>query len=244
MSSEEKIAINTEKNDKFSRIFFFSIPWTIPIIVTSLTFLFYPFAKEANLIWLPLLIIYWITIWGYTIIYNNRRGGVFTKERFKLTLKLKGKYVWLQYLLVYGPLTYAIPLFILNYGLNPRISVAMYLTLLAASIINGPSEEIFWRACMDEAGKKGGISQKGRLLFAPIAFAFWHTAFIVHLFPWDAFWWIAWAGVMLMTWSSGFIWMWVLHRSGRLVPQCIYHACANFLNIFPLILVSVLEFYF
>ncbi len=232
----------SESNDKFSKIFFFIIPWTVPLIVTLLTYVFYPIVLGFNLVWLPILIIYWVTIWGYSLYYRKKRGGVFNKERFKPTLKLQGKYLWLQYLLVYGPLTYAIPLFIINY--SNKLSGAMYLAIIAASIINGPTEEVFWRACMDDAGKNAGISEKGRLIFAPIAFAFWHTAFVIHLFPWDANWWIAWVGVIAMTWSSGIIWHWVMHRSGRLIPQSIYHACANFLNIFPLILVSVLKLYF
>ena len=237
--------VETEnKPDPFSKVFFYVIPWTIPLIVTFATFAFYPVVQVPDLIWLPLLLIYWGTIWAYTLFYRKARGGVFMKERFKLTLKLRGDKKWLQYLLTYGPLTYAVPLFIINYGLNPNISVTMWVVLFIASVINGPSEEVFWRACMEDAGKNAGVSRKGRLIFAPIAFSFWHTAFVIHLFPYGPTWWISWAGVLLMTWSSGIIWMWVMHKSGRLVPQSVYHACANFLNIFPLILVSVLNFYF
>lgn len=234
----------TEKNDKFSKIFFFGIPWTIPVLVTLLTYLFYPMLAGFNLIWLPLLFIYWAVIWVYTLIYRSARGGVFNRERFKPTPLLKGKYVWLQYLLTYGPLVYNIPLFIINYAINPQISITMYVVIFLASIFNGPSEEIFWRACMEDAGKNAGVSEKKRLIFAPIAFALWHTAFVIHLFPWNLSWWFYWGAVLLMTWSSGIIWMWVMHRSERLVPQCIIHVCGNFFSIFPLILVTVLGFYF
>jgi len=172
------------------------------------------------------------------------RGGVFYKERFKPTLKLKGKYLWLQYLLTYGPLIYGIPLFILNYALDPNISIRMYALFAITAIINGPTEEVFWRACMDDAGKNAGISERGRLIFAPIAFAFWHTAFVIHLFPWGSGWWTFYGSILLMTWSSGIIWLWVMHRSERLVPQCVYHACANFLSVFPMMIVSVMNFYF
>jgi membrane protease YdiL (CAAX protease family) len=234
----------TKTYDKFSKIFFFFIPWTIPVIVTLGTYLFYPLVASVNLIWLPLICIYWATIWGYTLLYRKKRGGVFDKERFKLTLKLKGDHLWLQYLLVYGPLVYSIPLFIINYASNPKISVIMYVIFILAAIMNGPSEEIFWRACMEEAGKNAGVSEKCRLIFAPIAFSLWHTAFVIHLFPWDQTWWIVWGGIIMMTLSSGLIWHWVMHRSGRLVPQCFYHASANFLSIFPMILITVLQFYF
>ena len=234
----------TRTDDKFSKIFFFVIPWTIPVIVTLVTYLFYPLVAGVNLIWLPLIFIYWTTIWGYTLLYRKKRGGVFDKERFKLTLKLKGDHLWLQYLLVYGPLIYSIPLFIINYALNPKISVFMYVIFILAAIMNGPSEEIFWRACMEDAGKNAGVSEKGRLIFAPIAFSLWHTAFVIHLFPWDQTWWIVWGGVIIMTLSSGLIWHWVMHRSGRLVPQCFYHASANFLSIFPMIMITVMQFYF
>lgn len=243
-TKRNKIGFNgSTKNDKFSKIFFFGVPFLIPLIVAGTTFIFYPITQKQNLIWLPLLLIYWGTIWILTGIYLKKRGGIFTSERFKLTIKLKGKYLWLQYLLTYGPLTYAIPLFIVKYGLNTSITAQMFLLLLFTSIINGPSEEIYWRACLDEAGKNAGISQRNRLIFAPIAFSLWHTAFVVHLFPWNLAWFTAWGAILLMTWSSGFIWMWVLHRSGRLVPQCIYHACANFFNIFPLLLIDILNFY-
>ena len=93
---------------------------------------------------------------------------------------------------------------------------------------------------MEDVGINAGVSQKIRLAFAPIAFAFWLTAFVIHLFPWNEFWFFAWGGILLMTWSSGFIWMWVMHRSGRLIPQCFYHAWANFLSIFPMMLVEIL----
>ena len=230
--------------DKFSKIFFYLIPLTIPVIVTFVTYLFYPLVAEINMIWLPLIIIYWSTIWLYTLLYRKLRGGVFTQERFKLTLKLKGDHLWLQYLLVYGPLIYAIPMFIILYSTNPRISVAMYIAFAMASIMNGPSEEIFWRACMDDAGKNAGLSEKKRLIYSPIVFAFWHIAFVIHLYPWNDTWWFFLAFVLVITWVSGTTWLWVMQRSERLVPQCIYHACANFLNIFPLILCTVLMFYF
>ncbi len=234
---------STKKEDKFSKIFFFVMPWTVPVIVTLLTYLFYPITKEANLVWLPLLFIYWGTIWGYTLLYKKKRGGVFDKERFKLTFKLQGDHLKIQYLLVYGPLIYSIPLWVFNYALNPNISLTMYVVFVLAAIMNGPTEEIFWRACMDDAGKNAGVSEKGRLIYSSITFALWHTAFIIHLFPPEQFW-AAWGMVIAMTGSSGIIWMWVLHRSGRLFPQTFYHACANFLSIFPLILVTVMQFYF
>jgi len=228
--------------DKFSKIFFFVVPWTIPLIVTSLTYLFYPLVAELNLIWLPLLIIYWVIIWGYSLLYRKMKGGVFEKERFKITLFLKGKYLVLQYILLYGMLIFSIPRFITSY--STKLSAGMYLTLILASIINGFSEELYWRACLEDAGKNAGVSEKGRLIFAPIAFSFWHTAFVIHLFPWNSEWWVWWGAVLLMTWSSGIIWHWILHRSGRLMPQAFYHMSANFLSIFPLMLVDVLQFYF
>ena len=231
-----------ESKDKFSKIFFFIIPFTVPVIVTLLTYLFYPLTAASNLVWLPLIFIYCGTIWGFTLVYRYMRGGVFNRERFKFTLKLKGDRLWLQYLLVYGPFVYSIPLFFLNYATH--LTLNMYLVVLAASFVNGPSEEIFWRACLEDAGKKAGVTERNRLIFAPIVFALWHTAFVIHLFPWDNTWIMWWGGTMAMTWTSGLIWHWVMHRSGRLMPQSFYHACANFLSIFPLFLVTVLKITF
>jgi len=233
-----------KSKDNFSKIFFFGIPWTIPIIVTFVTYLFYPFVAKMNMVWLPLIIIYWATIWGYTLLYRKKRGGVFNRERFKPTLKLKGKHQSLQYILLYGPFIYAIPIFILFYASDTKISIAMYVAFFLAAAMNGPSEEIFWRACMDDAGKNTGLSEKKRLVFAPIMFAFWHTAFVIHFYPWNEIWWLNWGFIMLIMWSSGIAWLWILHRSERLFPQCLYHACANFLNIFPMLIITVLVFYF
>ena len=247
MDNSQKNSVNEptnmkESSDSFSKAFFFIVPFTVTVIVTLVTYLFYPLTAASNLVWLPLLVIYWTTIWGLTLLYRYKRGGVFNKERFKLTLKLKGEHLWLQYLLVYGPFIYSIPLFFINYATN--LSVNMYLVILLASIINGPSEETFWRACLEDAGKQAGVSERNRLIYAPIVFALWHTAFVIHLFPWDQTWIMWWGGTMLITWTSGLIWMWVMHRSERLVPQVIYHSCANFINIFPLFLVTILDFIF
>ncbi|MHA1312835.1 MAG: CPBP family intramembrane glutamic endopeptidase [Candidatus Helarchaeota archaeon] len=233
---------NSRDGDMFSKIFFFGVPFTIPIIVTLTTYLFYPIVAPYNMVWAPLLLIYWTIIWTYTLLYRKYRGGVFDGERFEPTLLLKGKRVWLQYILNYGPLVYLIPIFILMYSY--RMSIAMYVVVLGASIINGPSEEIFWRACLEDAGKNAGVSETARLAFAPVAFGLWHTAFVIHLFPWNITWWISWGAVILMTWISGLIWMWVLQRSGRLIPQSIVHACGNFFSIFPMILIMVLGVYF
>ena len=110
----EEQARMKESKDSFSKIFFFVIPFTVPVIVTFVTYLFYPITLASNLVWLPLLFIYWATIWSFTFLYRYKRGGVFNKERFKFTLKLKGERLWLQYLLVYGPFVYTLPLFFLN----------------------------------------------------------------------------------------------------------------------------------
>ena len=241
MDKMQNSAEKSASHDRFSHIFFWGVPFTVPAIVTSLTYLFYP-VVPFQLRWLPLLLIYWATIWIYTMLFRAKRGGVFSTERFKPTFKLQGKHLWAQYLLVYGPFLYAVPLFIINYA--SQLSFAMYGAIILASIINGFSEEIYWRACLDDAGKNAGVSERKRLAFAPVAFAFWHTAFVIHLYPWDASWFLAWAGILFLTWSSGIIWLWTMHRSGRLVPQCIYHACANFLSIFPMILITVLHFHF
>jgi hypothetical protein len=238
---ETQVSSPEKRGDSFSKMFFFGLPFTVPVIVIIGTYLCYPFCPKI-LIWLPLLVIYWSTIWAFALLYYRRRGGVFSKERFKPTLKLQGRHLWLQYLLVYGPLAYSIPLFLINYAAH--LSATMYGAILLAAAINGPSEEVFWRACLEDAGTNAGVSKKNRLVFAPVAFALWHTAFVIHLFPWDQYWLGAWAGVMLITWSSGLIWLWVLQTSGRLVPQVVYHACANFLNIFPMFLVTVLHLYF
>ncbi len=230
--------------DAKARLFYFALPWTIPVIVTVGTYAFYPVARAGNMVWIPLVLIYWATLWAYTLGYRRWKGGVFSKERFKVTLRLQGEKRWLQYLLVYGPFSYTIPLFIMNYALNPTITVQMYVTIILASIMNGFSEEMYWRACMEDSGVLAGVSEKHRLAYAPVAFASWHTAFVIHFFPFGPSWWVTWATFMLMTWTSGLAWTWVLQKSGRLFPQVFYHQCSNALSVFPLLLVSVLGFFF
>ena len=135
-SPNHKLAKQPASQDPFSRIFFWGVPFTVPALATGLTYLFYS-VVPAQLRWLPLLLIYWATIWIFTLLYRAKRGGVFSAERFKPTLKLQGKYLWVQYLVVYGPFLYAIPLFIINYA--TQLSVAMYGAIILASVINGPS---------------------------------------------------------------------------------------------------------
>ena len=120
----------------------------------------------------------------------------------------------------------------------------MTLALILASIINGPSEEIYWRGCLDEAGKNAGISKKIRLIYAPLIFSLWHTAFVYHLVPHDGNWFGFWGMIVVTTWISGVIWMWVLQKTKRLIPQCFYHALANFFSVFPMILITVLKLQF
>jgi hypothetical protein len=226
--------------DGFSKLYFFVIPWTVPIIVGSLTFLFSGLGRRW--IWIPLLLIYWGTIWSFTLHYRRRRGGVFEKERFRLTFRLRGDHQWLQYLLVYGPLAWAVPIWVVSY--LPHLSLGMALVMIVGSAINGPSEETFWRACLEDAGRAAGVSERRRLVLAPIMFSFWHTAFVIHIFPFDERWIAAWGAILGATWISGTIWMWVMHRSGRLIPQCFYHSCANFFSVFPMIAITVLHLSF
>jgi hypothetical protein len=232
--------VSSRSEDAFSKLYFYVIPWTVPVIVASLTFLFAGVGRSW--IWIPLLFIYWGTIWSLTLHYRHKRGGVFDRERFRLTFKLRGDRLWIQYLLVYGPLLWAIPIWAHIY--LPHLTLHMTLVMIVGAAINGPSEEIYWRACLEDAGKAAGVSQKKRLILAPIMFALWHTAFLIHIFPFDETWIAAWAATILTTWISGTIWMWVLHRSGRLVPQCFYHSCANFLSVFPMIAITVLQLSF
>lgn len=230
--------MNEHSDDKFSKIFFFVIPWTVPLIVILLTYLFYPAFKPLNLVWLPLIIIYWGTIWGYSLLYNKKRGGVFsTGEFYKPTLALKGDYLWLQYLLVYGSIALSIIRFIIAAGDYSFFTISMWVVIIILSIINGPTEETYWRACMEIVGRNAGASPLKRLIYSSITFGFWHTAFVWHLVPWDSQWWIYWAGVMATTILSGLIWCWSLQRSERNVPNCISHGFANVFNVFPMFVV-------
>lgn len=234
----EESSLPVTRRDNFSRVFFWAVPFTVPALVAGLTWPFYAVCS-ARMIWLPLILVYWSIIWAYSLAYRVMRGGVFSPTRFKLTFRLQGAHLTLQYVLIYGPLLWAVPLFFVKYA--GALSPAMYGAILVASLINGFSEEVYWRACLDDAGRNAGVAESRRLLFMPVAFAFWHTAFVIHLYPWNRSWWAACAGIMVMTWLSGLIWLWVMHRSGRLIPQCIYHASANFLSIFPMLLIDVLR---
>ncbi|MHA1378403.1 MAG: CPBP family glutamic-type intramembrane protease [Candidatus Helarchaeota archaeon] len=69
-----------------------------------------------------------------------------------------------------------------------HLSLTMYVAIILASVMNGPTEETYWRACMEDVGINAGVSEKRRIAFAPVAFALWHTAFLIHLFPWDQNW--------------------------------------------------------
>ena len=136
--------------DEFSKRYFFVIPWMVPVIVASLTFLFVGVGRSW--IWVPLLLIYWGTIWSLTLYYRHRRGGVFEKERFRLTFKLKGDRVWLQYLLVYGPLLWAIPIWTHSYLPHLTVNMAMVMllisriTVLMVPMVTSSSWAARWKA--------------------------------------------------------------------------------------------------
>jgi hypothetical protein len=227
-----------ENQQIFVDKFFFYSPFIVPLIVTGLTYVVSPYIIHS-FIWLPLIIIYWSTLWVLILVYQKRNGHIFSKERFKITLCLQGKYLIFQYIIVYAPLILNLIAFIQIY--SKLLSINMLLAVIGASIMNGFSEEVYWRATLDEAGQVAGISEWKRLIYMPIVFALWHTAFVLHFFPMDSTWLMNWGQIMLMTWSSGLGWVFVLHRSKRIVPQIIAHICANFLYIFPWLTITVLN---
>jgi hypothetical protein len=223
-----------------ARLFFYLAAILIPLIVGIGTFAFYPFVDDW--LWLPLILLYWITIWSATFIYHRKFGNVFKSGWLEPTLKLRGDKVWIQYLLLYGNLVYAVPLYFVNYF--SHLSGKMLLVLFLVSFINGPSEEIFWRGCMESAGERAGFSPQKRLVLAPILFSLWHTAFVLHLYPWNDSWFMGWALILVTTWLSGVIWLVVLQKSQRLFPQMVMHSVANFFSVFPMLLITVMGLYF
>jgi membrane protease YdiL (CAAX protease family) len=233
-------ATNPTDVAKYSKLFYYTVPFLVPLIVFALTYIFY--FVEFKFRWIPLICIYWGTLWTFILMYHKKVGGVFTAELYHPTFKLRGDHLPWQYLLLYGSLIYSIPLYFINYFSS--LSTNMLLAILVASVVNGASEEIFWRGCMDQVGKDAGMSEKQRFIYLPIVFAFWHTAFVYHLVPWDSNWWTFYGMILLMTWLSGVIWLWVLQRSKRLFPQIVMHAVANFLNIFPMLLITVIQLSF
>jgi hypothetical protein len=124
------------------------------------------------------------------------------------------------------------------------MSLTMYLVVFCASLINGFSEEIYWRAALDEAGIQLGIPESKRLFYEPIIFSLWHIAFVIHLYPFDNVFIISLLGILVMTWSSGLIWLWAMLKSQRIIPQCVVHVLANFFGIFPMLLIDVIQFSF
>lgn len=229
-----------EEHRKYAKRFYFMVPFLVPLSVFVLTYLFY--FVEFKLRWIPLILIYWGTLWGFIWLYQKKVGHLFTKEQYQPTLKLRGDHLIWQYLLLYGSLAWSIPLYFINYF--PTLSINMILAISGASIINGASEEIFWRSCMDKVGTDAGMSEKQRFIYLPIVFAFWHSAFVYHLVPWDNNWWMFYGMILLTTWISGCIWLFVLQRSGRIFPQMIMHGAANFLNIFPMLLITIIKLNF
>ena len=134
-----------------------------------------------------------------------------------------------------SPITSHYSIFYVN-----EITPKMYAVIIVASIINGPSEETFWRACMDDIGRNAGATERHRTIYGSVVFALWHTAFVIHLYPHDDMWWLNWGSIIAMTLFSGLVWMWILHKSGRVMPQAIYHSFANAINIFPMLMITVM----
>lgn len=212
-----------------SRFIFFLAPVFLIAAVFFVTFLFSFFLKPL-LLSVPLLISYYGIIWGFIVIYQNKylakKALLQKKEIFPSFRELS---FWMVLWTGVYPFAVGLPLFIF-YG--KYLSMPWILLGVIFSLINGPSEESFWRLFMERAGQEGGVGQKTRLWYSSAVFSSWHFIFILFLFPKEMFLYSL-VFTIAITLISGLLWMVVYQKTKNIFPNFFSHTVLNFLMIWP-----------
>ncbi|HPA73178.1 MAG TPA: CPBP family intramembrane metalloprotease [Spirochaetota bacterium] len=207
--------------------------WLSPILligfVFAVTLVFSRFLDPLPLT-VPLLFAYygfiWFSIWRYgrRCPVNDALSG---KDAFRMTLH--GLSPWMIAWTTVYPLAAGIPSFLAT---APPVPWGWLLAGIPFALVNGPSEEIFWRLYLERAGRDSGIGEKTRLWYSSAVFMSWHFIFVVFLFPAKLVV-PALVPVFATTFISGLLWMKVYQRTGNIVPNIFSHAVLNVLMIWP-----------
>lgn len=214
---------------KRGRRVFFGGGFALMAVVFCVTLVFSLFLPPLYLS-IPLLAAYYGVIWSTVYWYGKKAGpggGVLKREEFRPTFA--GLSTWMLAWVIAYPLVVGVPVFI---WIAPRLPGLFIALGVLFSLINGPSEEIFWRLMMERAGRDAGISPKTRLWYSSAVFASWHFIFIIFLLPR-----IAWPAALATTLSSTFIagllWMKIYQKTANMFALAFSHALVNLFIIWP-----------
>jgi len=216
-----------------SIVFFVTLSFSF-IIPTSIKISLFGVFKDKLFFSIPLLTAYYSTIYCFILYYKIKKGNIFPEGALKPTFK--GLNWWMLLYTIGYSLTYGLIMFSI---LAPDMPLEFILLGIPFTLINAPSEEIFWRLFMEVSGKDGGISEKTRLLYSSIIFGFWHFNFIIFLMP-EEMWVTILITIIGSSIISGLLWMYIFQKTGRLFPNIFSHAIANFFNIWPMMVIIML----
>ena len=218
------------------RNIFFAAPLMLIGIVFTVTFIFSRFL-ETIFLSIPLLCAYYGTIWGFIAIYQRKFGQSNPVLKYsELKPGFTGLAIWMVlYTTVYPLLTGFFSFF--------RYSADLPLTWILLGIpfclVNGPSEEIFWRLFMERLGVDGKISANGRLIYSSVIFGLWHFIFVIFLIPKERMVMVLLATIAITT-IAGFFWMIIYQKSRNMFPNIFSHTILNFLQIWPWLTSTIL----
>lgn len=212
-----------------SKKIFFAGPLALIAFVFCVTWIFSYFLEPLYLC-IPLLLAYYSFIWGFVAYYRQRiakNDPVLKAQEFKpgfsgLTRWMLG---WtIAYPLIVGGISFL--------WIAPRLPWIFILLGGVFSLVNGPSEEVFWRLLMERAGKDGGVGQKTRLWYGSAIFGAWHFVFVVFLMPARTIG-PALGLTLSSTFVAGLLWMIVYQKTRNMFPLVFSHVLLNFLLIWP-----------
>ena len=223
-------------HNKSARLFFYFSPVMLIAIVFTVTYIFHFFLEPLYLV-IPLLITYYSYIWLSILAYNHIFGSekkVFAKKDF--IFHVHGFAPWMYFWIFAYPFLAGGFVF---YQMAPHISAYWILGGIPFSLINGPSEETFWRLFLERCGVDAGLSKQTRLWYSSAIFSSWHFIFIIFLFPAQQ---IPFALIMTLgtTFFAGLLWMIVYQKTGTIIHNYTSHVVLNFLMICPWAVASVL----
>jgi membrane protease YdiL (CAAX protease family) len=212
-----------------SRLVFFVGPVLLIATVFLVTLLF---STILTPLWLtlPLLAAYYAVIWLFVAMYQRiLAGDEPVLKRAELRPAFRGLSLWMLLWTVAYPILSGAHSFRL---LAPCLSWGWLVVGIVFSVVNGPSEEIFWRLLLERSGRDGGLSQQVRLWYSSAMFGSWHFIFIVFLFPPELRT-AALIATITSTFVAGLLWMIVYQRSGNMFPDIFAHTVTNVLVVFP-----------
>jgi len=222
------IYIPKHKSDK-ARVVFFLSPLLLILFVFCVTFVFRNFLPPL-LLSIPLMVSYYGYIWFSMFWYRRTIAGnesVFKDSEFRPGFH--GLAPWMIIWNFVYPMAAGIIIFSI---ITPHLSAQWILLGVPFALINGPSEEIYWRLFLERSGTDGVVLQKIRLWYSSAVFSLWHFIYLFFLMPRGRFM-LDLMIVLPITLVTGLLWMLVYQKTRNIFSNIFCHAAINFLFIWP-----------